>query len=84
MITALKKVSGRLVPYQIVARRLGDIVVCYADVNKARKVLGWQACRQLEQMCADAWRWQHLHPDGFGTHYEPHTTIVDPAISEIR
>jgi UDP-glucose 4-epimerase len=46
------------VPYQITTRRPGDIASCYANAEKALKELGWKAERGLEEMCADAWRWQ--------------------------
>lgn len=58
MVAAFGKACGKPVPYQIVARRPGDIAACYADPSKAKAELGWQAERGLEQMCADAWRWQ--------------------------
>ena len=57
--------SGRVVPYDIVARRPGDVATCYADPTRARTLLGWEARRGLEAMCADAWRWQRANPNGF-------------------
>lgn len=58
IVRAFEQASGREVPYQLTARRAGDIASCYADPGKARKELGWQAERGLAEMCADAWRWQ--------------------------
>jgi len=58
VVRAFAAASGRSVPYRIVARRPGDIAQCYADPSLAREVLGWQATRGLEAMCADTWRWQ--------------------------
>jgi UDP-glucose 4-epimerase len=58
MIVAFARASGRPIPYRIVDRRPGDIAQCYADPGLARSLLGWEACRGVEQMCADAWRWQ--------------------------
>jgi UDP-glucose 4-epimerase len=58
LVTTFSRVSGRQVPYKLVDRRPGDIAQCYADPALARDVLGWQATRGLEQMCADAWHWQ--------------------------
>lgn len=58
MIRCLEKASGRPVPFDIVARRPGDVAVCYADVELAREKLGWTAQRNIEDMCRDAWRWQ--------------------------
>ena len=58
MVRAFEKASGRKVPYQIVARRPGDIATCYADPALAEQELGWTAQRDVSEMCADAWRWQ--------------------------
>lgn len=58
IVAAFEKVSSMKIPYQIVARRPGDIAVCYADPTKAKNELGWVASRGLEEMCKDAWRWQ--------------------------
>ncbi|WP_295431046.1 UDP-glucose 4-epimerase GalE [uncultured Thiodictyon sp.] len=66
MVAAFEQASGRPVPYEIVARRPGDIATCYADPAKAREELGWQAQYAIEAMVTDAWRWQSQNPDGFG------------------
>lgn len=47
------------VPYEIVARRPGDIEVCYADPSKAEKELGWKAIFGLEEMVRDAWNFEN-------------------------
>ncbi len=65
IVRAFERVSGRRVPFEIVARRPGDVASCYADPALARELLGWQATRDLEEMCADAWRWQAANPAGF-------------------
>ena len=65
MIEAFSRASGRKVPYEIGGRREGDIAACYADVTRARTELGWTATRGIDEMCADAWRWQSQNPDGF-------------------
>lgn len=64
LVRAFERASGRSVPFDIVARRPGDIDACYADPTLARQVLGWQGQRDLDSMCADAWRWQRLNPQG--------------------
>lgn len=58
MVRAFELASGRGVPYEIVARRPGDVAACYASADKARRLLGWQARRTLADMCASSWRWQ--------------------------
>jgi len=63
MVRAFEAASGRPVPYQVVARRAGDIAACYADASLAERELGWKALRNVEQMCADSWRWQTTPTD---------------------
>ena len=65
LVQAFERASGRPVPYDIVARRPGDIAACYADVALAEQLLGWTAKRELDAMCADTWRWQTANPNGF-------------------
>ena len=65
MVRAFEIASGKSVPYQIVARRAGDIAQCYADTQKALTVFGWKAEKDLEDMCIDAWRWQSNNPGGY-------------------
>ena len=60
MVRAFEKASGRPVPYKIVGRRAGDIAICYAETALAERELGWKAERNLDQMCADTWKWQTL------------------------
>jgi UDP-glucose 4-epimerase len=65
VVKAYAAASGRDVPYQVTARRPGDVAACYADPARARELLGWQARHDLQRMCADSWRWQSLNPRGF-------------------
>ena len=65
MVRAFEQASGRPVPYEIAPRRPGDVATCYADPARARELLGWEATRGIEQMCADAWRWQSMNPQGY-------------------
>lgn len=65
MIHAFEKASGRSVPYKITARRPGDIGSCYANPDKARRELGFEAKFTLDDMCRDSWNWQRLNPNGY-------------------
>lgn len=65
MVKAFSKACGKEIPYEIKPRRAGDIAMCYADPEKAWKVLGWKAERGLDEMCADSWRWQSANPKGY-------------------
>jgi UDP-glucose 4-epimerase len=60
MVQAFEKASGCQVPYQIVARRAGDVPACYANPNKAGECLNWRSMRSLNDMCASTWRFQQL------------------------
>ncbi len=66
VVKAFEAACGRSIPYQIVARRPGDVAACWADASRAAQVLGWRAELDLAAMCADAWRWQRLNPRGYG------------------
>ena len=65
IVKAYEKASGKTVKYKIGARRPGDIAECYADPEKAFRVLGWKAERGIEEMCDDLARWQEMNPDGY-------------------
>lgn len=65
MIQAFSKACGKEIPYSIKPRRPGDIATCYADPALAKKELGWEAERGLEEMCEDGWRWQSNNPNGY-------------------
>ena len=67
LLRAFEAASDRAVPFEIVARRPGDVAACYADASLARTLLGWRAERDAAAMCADSWRWQSLNPGGFGS-----------------
>ncbi len=65
MVNGFQKASGQDIPYKTVARRPGDIAACWADPSKAKAELGWQAEKNLEDMCNDTWKWQKNNPKGY-------------------
>ncbi len=65
IIHAFEKNSGVKIPYRIGSRRAGDLPEFWADPGKARRVLGWEAGRSLDDMCRDAWNWQRRNPNGY-------------------
>ena len=65
LVKAFNKVNDMELPYVIGPRRAGDVDACFADPTKARKVLGWEAEKTLEDMCRDAWHWQKNNPKGY-------------------
>ncbi|MBU3563579.1 UDP-glucose 4-epimerase GalE [Polynucleobacter sp. Tro8-14-1] len=65
MIKAFEAASGVKIPYEVVARRAGDLSEYYADPTLAKKVLGWEAQLGIDRMCADSWRWQKNNSKGY-------------------
>lgn len=65
MVHAFSRACGRDIPYRIAPRRSGDIAACYADVTKAKEVLGWSARLGIDDMCRSAWNWQSRNPNGY-------------------
>ena len=63
---AFEKASGIKIPYEIVGRRPGDPDEVYANADKAKKLLGWEATKTIDDMCRDTWRWQKNNPNGYG------------------
>ena len=65
LLRSFQEVNHVLIPYEIVGRRVGDSAICFADVSKATKILGWKAEKGLLEMCKDTWNWQSLNPNGY-------------------
>ena len=57
MHAAYARASGREIPYEIVARRPGDVPIYQADVSRARDILRFEAVFGLETMCQSSWHW---------------------------
>ncbi len=58
VIETFEKISGAPLNYVIKPRRSGDVIAVYADVEKAKRLLGWQAKKTLADALADAWSWE--------------------------
>ncbi|MDO6617663.1 UDP-glucose 4-epimerase GalE [Shewanella sp. 6_MG-2023] len=65
MVKAFEKASDKVINYDIVARRPGDIGACYADPTKAKAELNWTATHNLDDMVNSSWKWQSLNPNGY-------------------
>lgn len=65
MLAAFSQACGRELPHTVAPRRAGDLAAYWADPTKAAAELGWRVTRGLDQMCADTWRWQSHHPQGY-------------------
>ena len=65
MVEAMGKAVGKPIPHVIGPRRPGDVTIYMADPSKAKEEMGWEATRNLDDMCNDLWRWQTLNPNGY-------------------
>ena len=57
IVNAFSEVNNVSVPYEIVARRDGDIAECYADTSYAKEKLHWEAERDLSDMVSSAYNY---------------------------
>ncbi len=64
VLHAYEHACGKKLAYKIMDRRPGDIAECYADTEKAERVLGWKAQYGIEEMCEDSWKFTLDNPDG--------------------
>ncbi len=65
MIRGFENACGHKIPHEIAPRRNGDIAACWADPSKAKTELGWNADKDIDEMCKDAWNWQQKNPQGY-------------------
>lgn len=65
MVKAFSHAVGRDLPYEVVARRAGDVLDLTANPSKANKELNWKAEKTLEEACEDLWRWTENNPQGY-------------------
>lgn len=65
MVKAFEQANNINIPYQLTARRPGDIATCYSDPTLAKQELGWIAERDLATMMKDTWNWQKNNPQGY-------------------
>lgn len=55
LVNTFNKVNGKLINFDYAERRPGDVPENYANTNKARVELGWEATLTIEDMCRDSW-----------------------------
>jgi UDP-glucose 4-epimerase len=66
VVAAFERAAAVSIPVQFCPRRPGDSAECFADPALALKLLNWKADYGLDDMCADAWRWQSKGAPGQG------------------
>lgn len=65
VLHAFEKACGRKLPYVIKPRRPGDLPAYFANSDKAKRELGWEAKLDLDDMCASLWKWKTQNPKGY-------------------
>ena len=65
VIAAFEKANDIEIPFEFASRRAGDVTEAWADPAFAKQFLGWKTKYGLEEMLADAWRWQSQNPNGY-------------------
>jgi len=67
VIDACRRISGRDIPEQTVARRPGDPPELVADSSLAQSVLNWTPqYTDIDSIVDTAWNWHESHPRGYG------------------
>ncbi|CAI4037260.1 hypothetical protein SMKI_02G1280 [Saccharomyces mikatae IFO 1815] len=62
---AFCKASGVALPYEVTARRAGDVLNLTAKPDRAKRELKWQTKLQVEDSCKDLWKWTTENPFGY-------------------
>ncbi|WP_328875209.1 UDP-glucose 4-epimerase GalE [Streptomyces sp. NBC_00287] len=65
VVAEYSRACGRPVPYEVTARRPGDVAELVADASAVDRAWGWRPTRDLADMCRDSWRFQQLNPLGY-------------------
>ncbi len=65
IVNTFERVNGVKVNHVYGSRRDGDLAECYANADKALKLLGWKTEKTLDDMCRDSWNWQKNNPNGY-------------------
>jgi len=67
VMASVERVTGRRVPWTLVARRPGDPAILYAAAERARRELAWvPRFGELDEIVSTAWNWLRAHPSGYG------------------
>ena len=56
LINTFEKINHKKIPYDVVARREGDLPTYFAKPDLANKTLHWKTKRTLDSMCESAWK----------------------------
>ena len=65
VIETVERITREKLRWTPSSPRLGDPPILIANNNSARRSLGWEPIRTLDQIVHSAWQWMQLHPDGY-------------------
>jgi len=65
ILNSFQQCTKKNIPFEVVAKRPGDLAAFWADVDKAERELNWSAQKSLKNMMEDTWHWQKNNPNGF-------------------
>lgn len=65
IVSKFEQVNDIKINHEYVDRRPGDVAACYANAEKAQKLLKWSANLSIEDMLSDSWKWQKENPTGY-------------------
>ena len=68
VVDAYRRASGAEIIIEIENRRYGDVAELFANPEKAKDILHWEALHGLDEMIRDSWNWQSQNPDGYEKH----------------
>lgn len=68
LVTAFEKVWGSEINKTEAPRRPGDVAGAYANADRAKKLLGWETQKSIEECIADALKWGEIRDTVI--HYE--------------
>ncbi|MBO8426096.1 MAG: UDP-glucose 4-epimerase GalE [Firmicutes bacterium] len=64
LVRAFEEANGVKIPYVIAPRRPGDVAENYANCDKAKRELGFEAKLSVKDACLDAYNFQRKNPNG--------------------
>ncbi|NLK70369.1 MAG: UDP-glucose 4-epimerase GalE [Clostridiales bacterium] len=64
VVASYEKACEKEIPKEFAPRRAGDLAVSYANAEKAKRLLNWEAKYNLDEMCADSWNFTVKNPNG--------------------
>ena len=65
LIQTFESVNKLKLNYKFSERRLGDKAIVYSNCDLAKKILNWEAKKNISEMCKDGWNWQFNNPNGY-------------------